>query len=486
MKGFIRVIKEKWLRQTSLTILLVAILLAIFLVGNGILQEINIAPLDFTKEKIYSLSDDSKEQIKDIEQNVDMYLFGYSDDSQLAILARQYASVNDKIRVELIQASERPDLATEYNVSSTQQLVAIASNQRYKVIDSGEMYTFDMTTYQTIDVSEQKLTNAILDVTIAKKPQVYFLSGHGEHGITSSSYMYLLAQQITNEVNDVNTLDLLLSDMPETCDVLIIANPIKDFTDLETEKITNYINNGGNIVWMQDPYMLYNMDGSELSNVNKILSLYGISFSKGIVCEQSSSNMLVGSPEMIIPDMSYNDIVKDIYTDGSVVMFDAGRIVTADYDALNELGVTANAFIKSSDKSFYRDNAQSSIYEKLDSDEDGPFVLGETLTKKINDEKSSTLVAFSNAMFMTNYTIQLGQSYTTPISLRNNRDILLNTVAFLSDREDSIRIRKDTGVVTYTATEAQDKAVRIIIFTVPIVIIVVGIIITIVRKRRNK
>lgn len=57
--------------------------------------------------------------------------------------------------------------------------------------------------------------------------------------------MYALAQQITNEVNDVNTLDLLLSDMPETCDVLIIANPTKDFTDLETEKIQNYINNGG-------------------------------------------------------------------------------------------------------------------------------------------------------------------------------------------------------------------------------------------------
>ena len=487
MKRFIKLIKEKWLRQTSLTILLVAMILAIFLVGNGILQETTIAPLDFTKEKMYSLSDDSKEQIKNIGQNVTMYLFGYTDDSQIAILARQYSDVNEKIRVEIIQASERPDLVAEYGVSGTDQLVAISSNQRYKVIGASEMYTYDMSTYQTIDISEQKLTNALLDVTVAKKPQVYFLSGHGEYGISSSSYMYLLAGQITNEVNDVNTLDLLLSDMPETCDVLIIANPTKDFTDLETEKITNYINNGGKIIWMQDPYMLINnQDSSELNNVNKILSLYGISFSKGIVCEQSASNMFVGSPEIIIPTMSYNSIVKDIYTDGQIVMFDAGKINTANSETLDNLGVTANAFIKSSDKSFYREDAKSSIYEKLDTDEEGPFVLAEILTKKINDEKTSTLVAFSNAMFMTNYTIQLGQSYTTPISLRNNRDILLNAVAFLSDREDSIRIRKDTGVVTYTATEAQDKIVRIIIFTVPVVIIVIGIVITIIRKRRNK
>lgn len=486
MKRFIKLIKEKWLRQTSLTILLVALILAIFIMGNGILQQVNISPLDFTKEKRFSLSDDSKNQVKNIEQDVNIFLFGYTDDTEAAILARQYSNVNDKIKVELIQASERPDLATEYGVSSTDQLVAVASNQRYKVIGASEMYTYDMSTYQSIDITEQKLTNAIIDVTIAKKPQVYFLSGHGEYGINSSSYMYLLAQQITNEVNDVNTLDLLLSDMPETCDVLVIANPTKDFTDLETEKITNYINNGGNIVWMQDPFMLNNQDSSNFNNVNKILSQYGISFSKGIVCEESSSNMFAGSPEIIVPVMSYNSIVKDIYTDGQIVMLDAGKINTADYDKLEELNVTANAFIRSSDKSFYREDAKSSIYEKIDTDEDGPFVLGEILTKKINDETSSTLVAFSNAMFVTNYTIQLGQSYTMPISLRNNRDILLNTVAFLSNREDSIRIRKDTGVVTYTATEAQDSIVRIVIFTVPVVIIVIGIVITIVRKRRNK
>ena len=43
--------------------------------------------------------------------------------------------------------------------------------------------------YQYIDVTEQKLTNAILDVTIAQKPQIYFLTGHGEYGISSSSAM---------------------------------------------------------------------------------------------------------------------------------------------------------------------------------------------------------------------------------------------------------------------------------------------------------
>lgn len=486
MKKFIKLIKEKWLKQTSLTLLLVAIILAIFLVVNGVLEKLDIAPIDFTKEKIYSLSEESKQEVKNVEQNVEIYFFGYEEETEPVILAKQYKNINDKINAQVINASERPDLMTAYGVESTDMLIAVASGQRYKVIDRNELYTYDMTTYQTIDVTEQKLTNAILDVTIAKKPQVYFLTGHGEFGISSSSYMYTIAQQITNEVNDVNTLDLLLSDMPETCDVLVIANPTKDFTDLETEKIENYINNGGNIVWMQDPYMFNEKQSDSINNINKILSLYGISFSKGVVCEQSSSNMLVGSPEIIIPEMNYNNIIKDIYTDGSIVMLDAGKINTADTKALENLGVTANAFLQSSSQSFYREDGASSIYQKLDTDEDGPFTLGTVMTKKVNEEKTSTLVAYSNAMFMTNYTIQLAQTYTSPVSLRNNRDLLLNTIASLTDREDMVRIRKDTGVVTYTATETGDRIVRIVIFTVPTLIIIVGITITIIRKRRNK
>ena len=72
------------------------------------------------------------------------------------------------------------------------------------------------------------------------------------------------------------------------------------------------------------------------------------------------------------------------------------------------------------------------------------------------------------------------------IELRNNKDILLNTVAYLNNREDSIRIRKDTGVVSFnTANAKQTNIVKIIIFALPIIIIIVGIIVTIKRKLKR-
>ena len=50
-----------------------------------------------------------------------------------------------------------------------------------------------------------------------------------------------------------------------------------------------------------------------------------------------------------------------------------------------------------------------------------------------------------------------------PITFYNNKDYILNTIAELTENENGISIRKDTGVVTYTVTEAQDKTIKIAI-----------------------
>ena len=439
MRKLIEIIKTKWIRDTVLTLALVLILIAVFLLINLVFINLDLTPIDFTAEKLYTLSDESKEQVANIEQNVTLYFFGYDEEDTAVTLAKQYNDTNDKITIQLINTSERPDLAAQYGVGTDSQLVAVQSSQRYKIIDSSEMYTFDSSTYQTIDITEQKLTNAILDVTIAQKPQIYFLTGHGEYGIDSSLPMEQLKVYIENDVNDVNSLDLLTSDMPETCDVLVIANPTSDFTDLETEKIQNYIN-----------------------------------------------NVLVNSPDLIIPQMTYNDIVKDLYTDGMIALLDAGKINNVSEEEMESLGVTASPFLQSTDNSFYREDINSDITKKLDTDEEGPFVLGEILTKQIDDDTKSTLVAYSNALFATNYTIQLSNSFGTPITIRQNKDIVLNTIAYLSNREDAIRIRKDVGGVSFqAATESQNRVVLGIIFGVPILIIIAGIVIAIIRKVRK-
>ena len=479
-KKVINVLKNKWLKESLLTIILVCLIIAIFILVNMVVRKADIKPIDFTESKRYSLSNDSKDQIKKVEQNVTIYFFGYSDSDTPVVLGKQYHDVNDKITVQISNTSERPDLASEYGITSAEKIIAVQSSQRYKTISSSDLYTYDSQSYQTIDVTEQKLTNAILDVTIVSKPKIYFLTGHGEYGISDGEYCNTLSKYITNDVNDVNTLDLLSSNVPD--------NPVKDFTDVETEKIQTYINNGGKIMWLQDPYItIKNYDENNFKNTNKILSQFGISFSKGIVCEQSTDNMVSSYPDLIMPYLEYNSIVKDLYTDGKIIMADAGKINTVSEDELSKLNVTADPFVRTSEKAYYKeDYSDGNGLQKSDKDQEGEYTLGEILTKKIDDNKSAVLVAYSNAFFATNYQFVIGNSYASLIELRNNKDILLNTVAYLNNREDSIRIRKDTGVVSFnTANAKQTNIVKIIIFALPIIIIIIGIIVTIKRKLKR-
>ena len=196
--------------------------------------------------------------------------------------------------------------------------------------------------------------------------------------------------------------------------------------------------------------------------------------------------MIAGTPDLIVPQMTYNQIVQDLYTDGMIALLDSGKINTVSDEELEKLGVTASPFLQSTDTSFYREEMNSDISQKLDSDEEGPFVTAEILTKKIDEDTESTLVAYSNALFATNYIVQIAGSYGTPISIRQNKDIILNTIAYLSDREDTIRIRKDTGLVTFDAiTEQENRIVLWIIFAIPVVIILAGIVVAIVRKRKK-
>ena len=196
--------------------------------------------------------------------------------------------------------------------------------------------------------------------------------------------------------------------------------------------------------------------------------------------------MIAGTPDLIVPQMTYNQIVQDLYTDGMIALLDSGKINTVSDEELEKLGVTASPFLQSTDTSFYREEMNSDISQKLDSDEEGPFVTAEILTKKVDDDTESTLVAYSNALFATNYTVQIAGSYGTPISIRQNKDIILNTIAYLSNREDTIRIRKDTGLVTFDAiTEQENRIVLWIIFAIPVVIILAGIVVAIVRKRKK-
>jgi len=122
LKKFMEIIKKKWLRDSVLTILLIAIIVAIFIALNMWMENLNLSPIDFTQEKLYTLSDESKEQLKNIEEPVTIYFFGYNENDPTINLAKQYSNINENFKTEAVKASERPDLANLYGISSDTEI----------------------------------------------------------------------------------------------------------------------------------------------------------------------------------------------------------------------------------------------------------------------------------------------------------------------------------------------------------------------------
>lgn len=489
LKKILEIIKNKWLRETSFTILLIAVVIVAYIAINLGFKALDISDIDLTKEKFYSLSAESKNQLKNINQEIKIYMFGYEDNSPIVDLAKQYSKYKNNIKVEIVSVQDRPDLAKQYNITSSDEenrTVVFTCEGRSIKSNTYDFFTRDYNTYEEIDLTEQKMTNSILGVTLENAPKIYFLTGHSEYGM--NEYFGILTEALQSEVNEVETLDLLVkNEIPEDCKTLVIASPSTDFTDYETELIIKYVNNGGNILWLSD----YTRNGT-LKNTQKILDLYGVKASNdGIILEQNPSSMLMQTQDLIIPRINVSDITNPFISSGKVLFIDSGKIEFEDAEKLVELDVRTTELLTTSEKAFYRNDLSIASSSATKDEEEKSYLVGAIAEKNIaygedgNVSVISKLVIYANNLFATDYPITIGNQTSNAIYFYNNEDLILNSISYLTERTDAISIRKTYSTVTYTPTETEDTVVRIVIFVLPLIIIAVGITVWIIRKRRK-
>ena len=77
------------------------------------------------------------------------------------------------------------------------------------------------------------------------------------------------------------------------------------------------------------------------------------------------------------------------------------------------------------------------------------------------------------------------QYYMYAVDLYNNKDVILNSISYLTQREDTITIRKTDEKQNYTVNEKENSIIQTIIFVTPIVIIIIGIVVWQVRRRKK-
>ncbi len=484
---FMDIIKKKWLINGTRTLFLVIIIIAVFIAIDIVMHKLELPPLDFSQEKLYTLTDESKERVKDIDKDVKIYFIGSTDDDNNLALAKQYKNVNEKIVAEAVDISSRPDLAEKYGLENGSEGIIVECGEKSKVLTSNDLVTYDTTTYETISIAEEKLTSSILNVVSDEIPKVYFLEGYSDYSLTKN--MNYLNMYLANEVNEVKTLNLISEGkVPEDCKTLVITTPNKDFNDMMTNAIKDYINNGGSILWLNEVVA----QEQNFPNINSILELYGVNpFEVGMILETDSSRMVSNMPYAIFPNIEYSNITKTLYNTDGVLFVNATKI-NVNEEKLDELKVEKTDLLTTNDTAFYRKDFKINSMNKQENEETGRFIIGAEFDKTIKDaneetgEKAETskLVLIGENSFISDYSLSQASQYPL-ISEVDNKDMILNSIAYLADRPEDITARKSTGTVTYTPTELQNIIIITIIFAIPVLIIIIGIAVWVARRRKK-
>ena len=474
------ILKRKWLVDGTKTLILVAIIILVYIGVNILLKNVVLPDIDCTQEKLNSLSDESRDKLGNIDKEVTITLINYGDNSSFINFVEKYTLLNDNIKLERIDdLSSRTDLMTKYSLESTDSLVLVNCGDKEKEVTEYDMYTIDYSTYQSVDTTEEAITNAILDVTTEEKPKIYFMSNHLAYDV---NYFSTIMQSMEDEANEVDTVDLFANgEIPEDCDCLVISTLGEDITEQERDNLINYIRSGGKLLLMCGP----NITGVDLTNFQTVLDEYGVSISNGIVFEGDSANMLSGYPDFIIESTQSTSLTQNLNMSMNLCFADAGKI-TFDEEKLEDLGVEYEVLAQTSESAFVRtDITQTSATRTASDGEEEECTVAAIATKTTDNNITSKLIIFSNELFAMDMPVQINGYTMYTVSLYNNADMILNATSYLNEREDTITIRKNGDQVSYTVTEQQNNIIMAIIFVIPILIIVVGIIVWQVRRRKR-
>ncbi len=235
---------------------------------------------DITEEQVYSLSEQSRAILADLDRELEIVAFLSDRDpltgqpnpatTELRDRLREYEMVSPLISVNTYDPVLDAEEASEYNVTSTTGNVVIieAGDQQERVYGG----------------SEERLTSAILALTTGEQPHVYFLTGHGEYSIEDASgtglaVMKSILEEQQYRVDELNLATQETPVVPGDCAALVIAGPSADFREQEIDAIGTYLAQGGNLL------VALAADGPTLS---EFLTDYSVDVRDGSVRDQNA------------------------------------------------------------------------------------------------------------------------------------------------------------------------------------------------------
>ena len=203
---------------------------------------------DWTEASSHSLSSQTLKLLEGLERDVEVTaLFSAITAPPARDLLDRYSYVSDRFKVTFADPQAQPGLVRGLGVSPER-------------LEAGLIHlTIGEESVEIAELSEEKLTNAILKLTRREQKKVYFLIGHNEHpvegeGADGSEGFGFAKNALENESYQVSTLLLAAKgEVPEDADVVILAGATRPLYDTEHKALDRYLERGGALLVLLDP-----------------------------------------------------------------------------------------------------------------------------------------------------------------------------------------------------------------------------------------
>jgi ABC-type uncharacterized transport system involved in gliding motility auxiliary subunit len=443
------------------------------LVGVNVLGVRYDRQWDLTTSKQHTLTTQTVSILGVLTHDVKITVFyvGLSPQYLQDLLAQFEYHSTGKVKTEIIDPLVNLGYASQFGstISGDERKAYIQSGSGLKEIDFSE----DVLT-------EESLVNGILRATRGTR-NVYFLAGHNEYDIKNEGETGLEKIVTVLEENNIKSHSLVLGlkgEIPQDCDVLVIAGPKEFLTDEETRLIQEYLRKGGDAFFLIEHSKVTTPDKplteEELKKnpaLNNILNEWGIHILSDVVVDLSNhASGDVGSPATNNYS-THRAMVKDL----NYTFYVRPRSITTIQSKHNQARTAPLVLTSSKDQSWGESNRMLQVKRDVGVDQLGPVPIAYVVWEPRFQEKISDtrIVVFTDADFMTNVFVD---QYS-------NKQMALNVIQWLSELDYKVFAGSSkVKVERLDLSSSQKRMVSVILFLIPCLIVLGGLLVWMGRK----
>ena len=440
-------LKARQTRYGAYLAVYVLVIIAVLSAANWLANQ-NNKSFDTTTNKRYTLSDQTKKVIGGLKNPITIEYFDHASSFQRArdLLDRYQNIAPSKLKINYIDPDKNPTAARSAGIR----------NYGAIMVENG------LKKQEAKSLTEEEITGAVIRSLKSGDRMACFVTGSGELSIDDTDRNGLSAFKTALEKSNFKTKTLSLLEKPEVpadCSVLVIAGPKRDYIQPAVDAVKKFIDGGGKALLMIDPALDFGHGDTNSGSpaLVKMLEGYGITMENNLIIDTSGVGQFFGFNEAspIVATYDSHPIVAGMK--GNACVFPLTRSI--------EVKSPAEKLFETTDNSFATTKLTPPIRIDPSKDKKGPFTLGAAET--VSGKGRIAVYGSSNS----------AMNQVFGISQIGNRDLILNTMNWLTADEDLISIRpKDPEDRRITMTRRQMNLLfyATVVF-IPLIVIVSGV-----------